>query len=84
MSVALGLGLGFFVLTAVGSVLGIGLVSGYQNTSQLLRQKAELLVTAEVNQASHCSARPRTSSASSPNRSAPAKSFPNPVKTLPP
>jgi class 3 adenylate cyclase len=52
MSVALGLGLGFFVLTAVGSVLGIGLVSGYQNTSELLRQKAELLVTAEVAQAS--------------------------------
>lgn len=52
MSVALGLGLGFFVLTAVGSVLGIGLVSGYQNTSELLRQKAELLVRAEVGQAS--------------------------------
>ncbi len=52
MSVALGLGLGFFVLTAVGSVLGIGLVSGYQNTSELLRQKAELLVAAEVAQVS--------------------------------
>ncbi len=50
MSVALGLGLGFFVLTAVGSVLGIGLVSGYQNTSELLRQKAELLVAAELTQ----------------------------------
>lgn len=52
MSVALGLGLGFFVLTAVGSVLGIGLVSGYQNTSELLRQKAELLVSAQVDQVS--------------------------------
>ena len=52
MSVALGLGLGFFVLTAVGSVLGISLVSGYQNTSELLRQKAELLVSAQVDQVS--------------------------------
>lgn len=52
MSVALGLGLGFFVLTAVGSVLGIGLVSGYQNTSELLRQKAELLLATEVAQVS--------------------------------
>jgi adenylate cyclase len=50
MSVALGLGLGFFVLTAVGSVLGIGLVSGYRNTVTLLHEKAELLVAAEVNQ----------------------------------
>jgi class 3 adenylate cyclase len=50
MSVALGLGLGFFVLTAVASVLAVGLVSGYQNTVQLLRQKAELLVNSEVNQ----------------------------------
>lgn len=50
MSVALGLGLGFFVLTAVGSVLGIGLVSGYRNTISLLHEKAELLVAAEVNQ----------------------------------
>jgi len=50
MSVALGLGLGFFVLTAVGSVLGIGLVSGYRNTVTLLQEKAELLVAAEVNQ----------------------------------
>jgi len=50
MSVALGLGLGFFVLTAVGSVLAVGLISGFQNTVSLLRQKAELLVTSEVNQ----------------------------------
>ncbi len=49
MSVALGLGLGFFVLTAVGSVLGIGLVSGYRNTISLLHKKAELLVASEVN-----------------------------------
>ena len=48
MSVALGLGLGFFVLTAVSSVLGIGLLSGYQNTSELLRQKAALLVAAQA------------------------------------
>ncbi len=47
MSVALGLGLGFFVLTAVASVLGVGLVSGYRNTVDLLRQKAELLVSSE-------------------------------------
>lgn len=47
MSVALGLGLGFFVLTAVASVLSVGLVSGYRNTVDLLRQKAELLVSAE-------------------------------------
>jgi class 3 adenylate cyclase len=50
MSVALGLGLGFFVLTAVASVLTVGLVSGYQNTIELLRQKAALLVSSEVNQ----------------------------------
>ena len=50
MSVALGLGLGFFVLTAVGSVLGIGLVSGYRNTISLLHEKAELLVSSEVSQ----------------------------------
>jgi adenylate cyclase len=50
MSVALGLGLGFFVLTAVASVLAVGLVSGYHNTVDLLRQKAELLVVSEVNQ----------------------------------
>ena len=47
MSVALGLGLGFFVLTAVASVLSVGLVSGYRNTVDLLRQKAALLVSAE-------------------------------------
>ncbi len=51
MSVALGLGLGFFVLTAVGSVLGIGLVSGYRNTVSLLQEKAELLVSSEASQA---------------------------------
>jgi class 3 adenylate cyclase len=50
MSVALALGLGFFVLTAVASVLAVGLVSGYQNTVQLLHKKAELLVNSEVNQ----------------------------------
>ncbi len=50
MSVALGLGLGFFVLTAVAGVLGVGLVSGFQNTAQLLGQKAELLVSSEINQ----------------------------------
>jgi class 3 adenylate cyclase len=50
MSVALGLGLGFFVLTAVASVLGVGLLSGYQNTIGLLRQKAELLVSSEQTQ----------------------------------
>ena len=47
MSVALGLGLGFFVMTSVAGVLGVGLVSGYQNTVDLLRQKAELLLSAE-------------------------------------
>jgi class 3 adenylate cyclase len=47
MSVALGLGLGFFVLTAVVGVLSVGLVSGYQNTVDLLRQKAELLIASE-------------------------------------
>ena len=44
MSVALALGLGFFVLTAVASVLAVGLVSGYRNTIYLLHQKAKLLV----------------------------------------
>jgi class 3 adenylate cyclase len=47
MSVALGLGLGFFVLSAVVGVLSVGLVSGYQNTVDLLRQKAELLIASE-------------------------------------
>lgn len=50
MSVALGLGLGLFVLTAVASVLTIGLVSGYRNTVALLNEKAELIVSAEVHQ----------------------------------
>lgn len=50
MSVALGLGLGFFVLTAVAAVLGVGLVSGYQNTIGLLKEKAELLVSSERTQ----------------------------------
>lgn len=49
MSVALGLGLGFFVLTSVAGVLGIGLVIGYQNTIDLLRKKAELLIRSEIN-----------------------------------
>jgi class 3 adenylate cyclase len=50
MSVALALGLGFFVLTAVAAVLGVGLVSGYQNTIGLLKEKAELLVSSERTQ----------------------------------
>lgn len=50
MSVALALGLGFFVLTSVGGVLSVGLVSGYRNTVDLLRQKAELLTTSESSQ----------------------------------
>ena len=50
MSVALGLGLGFFVLTAVASVLGVGVVVGYQNTVDLLRQKAELIISAQRDQ----------------------------------
>jgi class 3 adenylate cyclase len=47
MSVALALGLGFFVLTAVAGVLSVGLVSGYRNTVDLLRQKAQLLTGAQ-------------------------------------
>lgn len=50
MSVALALGLGFFVLTAVASVLAVGLISGYQSTVKLLQQKAYLIVSAEVSQ----------------------------------
>ena len=50
MSVALGLGLGFFVLTAVAGVLGVGLVVGYQNTVDLLRQKAELIISSQREQ----------------------------------
>jgi class 3 adenylate cyclase len=50
MSVALGLGLGFFVLTAVAGVLGVGLVVGYQNTVDLLRQKAELILSSQREQ----------------------------------
>jgi hypothetical protein len=50
MSVALALGLGFFVLTAVASVLAVGLISGYQSTIRLLEQKADLIVSAEVSQ----------------------------------
>ncbi len=50
MSVALGLGLGFFVLTAVAGVLGVGVVVGYQNTVDLLRQKAELIIGAQRDQ----------------------------------
>lgn len=48
MSVALALGLGFFVLTSVSAVLSIGLLSGYQNTAELLRQKAELVTLAQT------------------------------------
>ncbi len=44
MSVALALGLGFFVLTSVAGVLGVGLVVGYRNTSDLLTQKAQLII----------------------------------------
>ncbi|UCH75654.1 MAG: hypothetical protein JSU82_07430 [Rhodospirillales bacterium] len=51
MSVALGLGLGFFVLTAVAGVLGIGLIVGYQNTAELLAQKAELIISSQRGQA---------------------------------
>jgi len=47
MSVALGLGLGFFVLTAVAGVLGVGLVVGYRNTVDLLTQKAELIISTQ-------------------------------------
>ena len=50
MSVALGLGLGFFVLTAMAGVLGVGLVVGYQNTVDLLRQKAELIINSQREQ----------------------------------
>ncbi len=50
MSVTLALGLGFFVLTAIASVLGVGFVSGYRNTANLLTEKAELLVSAELQQ----------------------------------
>lgn len=50
MSVALALGLGFFVLTSVAGVLGVGLVVGYQNTADLLTQKAELIIGAQREQ----------------------------------
>ena len=50
MSVALALGLGFFVLTSVAGVLSVGLVSGYRNTVDLLRQKAELLTSSQETQ----------------------------------
>ena len=50
MSVALGLGLGFFVLAAVVGVLAVGLIVGYQNTVDLLRQKAELIVSSQREQ----------------------------------
>jgi class 3 adenylate cyclase len=50
MSVALALGLGFFVLTSVAGVLGVGLVVGYQNTVDLLTQKAELIIGAQRDQ----------------------------------
>ncbi|MFA9562376.1 MAG: adenylate/guanylate cyclase domain-containing protein, partial [Nitrospirota bacterium] len=50
MSVALGLGLGFFVLVSVAGVLGVGLVVGYQNTVGLLAQKAELIISSQREQ----------------------------------
>ncbi len=50
MSVALALGLGFFVLTSVAGVLGVGLVVGYQNTVDLLTQKAELIINSQRKQ----------------------------------
>ncbi|WP_170475662.1 adenylate/guanylate cyclase domain-containing protein [Ruegeria arenilitoris] len=50
MSVALALGLGFFVLTSVAGVLGVGLIVGYRNTSELLTQKAELIIGAQRQQ----------------------------------
>lgn len=52
MSVALGLGLGFFVLTAVAGVLGVGLIVGYQNTSDLLNEKAALIISSQREQTS--------------------------------
>lgn len=52
MSVALGLGLGFFVLTSIAGVLGVGLLVGYQNTVDLLAQKAELIISAQRAQTS--------------------------------
>ncbi len=50
MSVALALGLGFFVLVSVAGVLGVGLVVGYQNTVDLLAQKARLIITSQSQQ----------------------------------
>ena len=50
MSVALGLGLGFFVLVSVAGVLSVGLVVGYQNTVDLLAQKAELIIASQREQ----------------------------------
>ncbi|MGI9369818.1 MAG: adenylate/guanylate cyclase domain-containing protein [Ruegeria sp.] len=50
MSVALALGLGFFVLTSVAGVLGVGMVVGYRNTSELLTQKAQLIIGAQRQQ----------------------------------
>jgi class 3 adenylate cyclase len=50
MSVALGLGLGFFVLTSVAGILGVGLVVGYQNTVDLLTQKSELIINSQREQ----------------------------------
>ncbi len=47
MSVALALGLGFFVLVSVAGVLGVGLVVGYQNTVDLLAQKAGLIINSQ-------------------------------------
>ena len=52
MSVTLGLGLGFFVLTTIVGVLGVGLVVGYQNTVDLLAEKAELIVGSQRAQTS--------------------------------
>ena len=50
MSLALGVVLGGFVLTAVASVMGVGLWSGYRNTVDLLEQKADILVSAAESQ----------------------------------
>lgn len=50
MSVALGFGLGFFVLVSVAGVLAVGLVVGYQNTVDLLTQKAELIISSQREQ----------------------------------
>ena len=53
MSIALGVGLGTFVLISVAGVLWVGLVVGYKNTVDLLNQKAELIIKSESGQVSN-------------------------------